>query len=81
MVSTQQSEFSRSIDLSLYSRKALAAAQAAYRQYCRVEARPVDNGRLLVTISPLASETDDVRTLILEFWNYFLDCACQEKLS
>jgi len=74
-------EISRSINLALYSRSALAETQAAFRQFCQVQTKPLDQGRFLVTISPLISDTQDVKKMILEFWNYFLDKTCQEKLG
>ena len=72
---------SRTVNLTIYSRSALAAAQAAFREHCRVSIAPVASDRLLVSIMPLMTTTEEVRTMLLEFWNYFLDRSCQEKLG
>ena len=74
-------EVSRPIDPSLYSRGAIAAAQAAYKDYCRVETRPSNNGRLVVALTSHPAYSGELRALVLEFWNYVLDRACQERLN
>lgn len=74
-------EVSRVIDLSLYSRYALAETQAAYRKYCQVQTEPKGPGYLLVTLTPLLEDPSEVQKMVLEFWNYFLDKTCQEKLG
>ncbi len=72
---------SRTVSLTIYSRSALAATQAAFREHCRVSTVPVTSDRLLVSIMPLMMTPEEVRTMLLEFWNYFLDRSCQEKLE
>ena len=72
---------SRTVSLTIYSRSALAATQAAFREHCRVSTAPVASDRLLVSIIPLMTTPDEVTTMLLEFWNYFLDRSCQEKLG
>ncbi|MEK6764330.1 MAG: hypothetical protein AABY96_16650 [Nitrospirota bacterium] len=42
---------------------------------------PVSSNRLLVSIVPLMTTPEEVRTMLLEFWNYYLDRSCQEKLG
>jgi hypothetical protein len=79
--SSQSPALSRSLDTSIYSRRALAATQAAFRDHCNVAIRPSEHGRLLVTVTPLSSEPADIRATVLEFWNYLLDTACQERLG
>ena len=72
---------SRTVSLTIYSRSALAATQTAFREHCRVSTAPVASDRLLVSIMPLVATSDEVTTMLLEFWNYFLDRSCQEKLG
>lgn len=72
---------SRTVSLTIYSRSALAATQAAFREHCRISTVPVASDRLLVSIMPLVATPDEVTTMLLEFWNYFLDRSCQEKLG
>ncbi len=72
---------SRSISLSIYSRTALEATQTAFMEHCRVSISPVTSDRLLVTTMPLMMSSEEGRTMLLEFWNYFLDRSCQEKLG
>ncbi len=42
---------------------------------------PVSSDHLLVSIMPLMTTPEEVRTMLLEFWNYYLDRRCQEKLG
>ena len=72
---------SRTITLTVYSRSALAATQAAFREHCRVSTATVSSDRLLVSVIPLMTTPEEVRTMLLEFWNFFLDRSCQEKLG
>jgi hypothetical protein len=71
---------SRAVGLTIYSRSALAATQAAFREHCRISTALVAKDRLLVSVMPLMTAPEEVRTMLLEFWNYFLDRSCQEKL-
>ena len=72
---------SRTVDLTIYSRAALAATQEAFKEHCRVSSAPVSSNLLLVSVMPLMTTPEDVRTMLLEFWNFFLDRTCQEKLG
>ncbi len=72
---------SRTVNLTIYSRSALAATQAVFREHCRVSTIPVTSDHLLVSIVPLMTTPEEVRAMLLEFWNYFLDQSCQEKLG
>mgnify|MGYP001568445816 CR=1 len=72
---------SRTVSLTIYSRSALAATQAAFREHCRISTAPVASDRLLVSIIPLMTTPEEIATMLLEFWNYFLDRSCQEKLG
>jgi hypothetical protein len=75
------STVSRVVDLTIYSQNALAATQRAFKQHCRVSTEPLSAGRSLLLITPLLSSPEQTRAMILEFWNYFLDQTCQEKLG
>jgi hypothetical protein len=72
---------SRVVNLTIYSRKALAVTQTAFREHCRVETATLPGDRLLVSVTPLITTPEEVRTMILEFWNYYLDRSCQEELG
>jgi len=72
---------SRTVNLTIYSRSALAATQAAFKEHCRVSTTLVSSDRMLVSIMPLMTTPEEVRTMLLEFWNFFLDRSCQEKLG
>jgi hypothetical protein len=72
---------SRTADLSLYSRSALAATQTAFRDHCKVHVMPVPANRISVTLVPHNNYSGETARLTLEFWNYFLDKALQEKLT
>ena len=72
---------SRTVSLTSYSRSALAATQAAFKEHCRVYTASVSSDRLLVSVMPLMTAPEEVRTMLFEFWNFFLDRSCQEKLG
>lgn len=74
-------EFTRRIDNSLYSRKALADVRNAYRKYCTARAAPASDGLVDITISVKSDYSQEARRVILEFWNYFLDTACQQRFN
>lgn len=74
-------DFTRRIDNSIYPRKALADARKAYDQYCTVRAVPCNNGIVDITVSVKREYKQDARQIILEFWNYCLDTACQQRIE
>ena len=74
-------KFTRRIDNSIYSRKALAGVRDAYEIYCTVRATPVSDGFADITVSVKLDYEQESRRVILEFWNYFLDTACQQRLD
>ena len=74
-------EHTRTIDNALYTRKALAAAREAYAAYCSVRAAPRADGRVDIAVSVKADYAAEARQVVLEFWNFFLDTACQQKLE
>ncbi len=71
----------RRIDNALYSRKALAVAREAYMQYCVVRAAPQPDGLVDVTVEVKPDYAQEACQVTLEFWNYFLDSACQQRLD
>lgn len=74
-------ELTRHIDNGLYPRRALASAREAYALYCMVRATPGDAGRVAITVTVRPEHEDDARQVVLEFWNFFLDAACQRRLE
>ena len=71
----------RCINNALYSRKALADARSAYTQYCVVRVSPCSDGLVAITVEVKADHAKDTRQVTLEFWNFFLDTACQQRLE
>ncbi len=74
-------EITRHIENSIYSRKALAAAREAFSAYCTVWAVPGEGGSVAITVSVRPEFSSDARQVVLEFWNYFLDAACQRRIE
>lgn len=74
-------EFTRRIDNALYTRKALADAREAYRDYCAVKAAPRADGLVDITVAVKSEYRSEVRRVTLEFWNYYLDTACKQRLG
>jgi len=72
---------SRAVNLKVYSRNALAATQQAFKEYCTVDTSPISNDHMLVAVTPFVTTPDEIRTMVLEFWNYYLDQSCQERLG
>ena len=73
--------FVRHIDNAFYPRKAFVKAREAYAAYCVVSALPVDHGLVEVTVKVKPEYADDARQVILEFWNFLLDTACEQQLE
>jgi len=73
--------FSRCIDNSLYSRKALVNAREAYVDYCSVLATPKTDGLVDVTVTVKPEYARESRQVTLEFWNYLLDLVCKQKIE
>lgn len=74
-------QLTRRIDNTLYSRKALADAREAYREYCSVRVAVTPDGFVEITVHPHRQYESDFRQIILEFWNFFLDTACEQRLE
>lgn len=74
-------QLTRRIDNALYSRKALAEVREAYREYCTVRAAAMPDGLIEITVQPHRQFESEGRQIILEFWNFFLDTACEQRLA
>jgi len=74
-------EFTKTIDHSLYPRKALAEARQVYRDYCTLNIVPLTNDRAQVTIVVNDKYEDDCRQVVLDFLNYMLDRSAQILLE
>ena len=71
----------RLLDNTLYPRKAFAKARESYQQYCLVNAVPTAEGQVAVTVSVLPEHANDAREVLLEFWNFLLDTACEMHME
>lgn len=74
-------EFKRRIDNAIYSRKALADARDAYSKYCTVRAIPSTDGLVEISVTVKDEFKPEAQRVVLEFWNYLLDSACQQRLE
>ena len=74
-------QLTRRIDNTLYSRKALADAREAYREYCTVRAAAMPDVLVEIAVQPHGQYESNARQIILEFWNFFLDTACEQRLE
>lgn len=71
----------RCIDNALYSRKALADAREAYAQYCVIRTVPRPDGLVDIAVEVKPDYDQESRQVTLEFWNFFLDTACQQRIE
>ncbi len=70
--------FSRTIDNTIYPRRALADTRQAYREFCRITITPgPTSDAATLTIDVRESHASNARRVVLEAWNYLLDRACQ----
>ncbi|MDD2462513.1 MAG: HxsD-like protein [Desulfobulbus sp.] len=69
----------RFLDNTIYPKKAVADARMAYRSYCDFAIDTTGSllPQLMVTVK--SKYQDNSHQIILEFWNYLLDLACQIK--
>ncbi len=74
-------QVTRSIDHTLYPRKALADATQAYRDYCDVRITPFNSQKSHVTIRVKEVHDGSPSEVILEFLNYALDRSLQIQLE
>jgi hypothetical protein len=73
--------FTRVISNAMYSRQSIAAAQAAFKQYCRVSAKPQGQGYVQVSIEVIGDAKSSARQAVLEFWNFVLDSEAKRRLD
>ena len=74
-------EYRRAVSTAIYSRQALVAAQAAFRQFCTVTIRPDGTGQVMVAVKPIGESAASPRQAVLEFWNFVLDIQAQQRLE
>lgn len=75
-------EVLRVIDTSIYTRKSLADTQAAFREHCTVSLSPtIEPNQVTVTIKAHTNDPTAIREIVLSFWNYLLDCSCQQRFG
>lgn len=67
----------RTINNTIYPKKAVADARMAYRDYCDFAIEPTDSHLAKLTITVKPKFQDDSQQIIFGFWNYLLDIACQ----
>jgi hypothetical protein len=71
----------RLIDQDLYSRKAVAEARQAFRDYCSFDVSPLSENRAQITIHVRDEFKNDERQIALEFLNYLLSKSAQLALE
>ncbi len=74
-------EYRRVVSTGIYSRQALVAAQAAFRQHCEVTIQPSGGGQVAVAVKPIGEAAADPGQALLEFWNFALDTEAQRRLE
>jgi len=74
-------EFVRTASNAIYSRQAIAAAQAAFKAHCLVTVRPQGDGLISVAVKPIGEATESPERAVLEFWNYVLDSEAQRRMD
>jgi hypothetical protein len=70
-------EFTKTIDHTLYPRKALADARQAYRDYCTLKIVPVGSHKIQISIRVNEAHESESRQVVLDFLNYVLDRSAQ----
>jgi hypothetical protein len=70
--------YSRTIDNTIYPRRALADMRQAYREFCQISVVPgTTPNTATLTIDVRERHAPNARQIVLEAWNYLLDRACQ----
>jgi len=69
----------RFLDNTLYPKKAVVDARMAYRSYCDFSIDATSSHLPKLTVTVKTKYQDNSHQIILEFWNYLLDLACQIK--
>lgn len=73
--------FSRDVSLSIYTENALKETQAAFQDFCTTTSERLTDSLIRVTVRPILSSNEKAKSAILEFWNYYLDKSCDERLN
>lgn len=73
--------FVRVVSNAVYSRHSIASAQAAFKQHCRVSAKPRGQGYVEVSIQVIGEAASSTRQAVLEFWNFVLDSEAKRRLD
>lgn len=74
-------EYARLVATTVYSRQAIAAAQASFKRHCAVTFRPSGQGFVTVSVRPIGEAATSARDAVLEFWNFVLDTEAQRRLG
>jgi hypothetical protein len=74
-------DFTRHIDNAIYTRKALAETREAYARYCIVRVAQAPSGLVEIAVTVKPEFQQDARQVVLDFWNFFLDKACQHQFE
>lgn len=67
----------RIIDNRFYPKKAVAEAKMAYREYCEFSIEPLTGRKARLNVLVKSKCVHKERDVLLGFWNYLLDRACQ----
>jgi len=68
---------SRVIDNRFYPKKAVAEAKIAYRECCEYSIEPLTGQKAQLSVLVKDKFLNTERDVLLGFWNYLLDRACQ----
>jgi len=71
----------RLIDHSIYPRKAINEARAAYKSFCQVKVEPLSGERIRLTIDVFPDHKNQEREVVLSFLNYALDMSSDIHLQ
>lgn len=74
-------QLSRVIDNKFYPKKAVADAKMAYREYCEFSIEPLSGQKACLNVRVKVDYVTNERDVLLGFWNYLLDRACQIVLE
>lgn len=73
--------FTRHISNSVYTSDALNASIDAFFLYCSISVENQSETALSVSVLVRPEYQFQAKEITLEFWNYFLDLSCQQKLE
>jgi len=71
----------RLIDHSIYPRKAINEARAAYKSFCQVRVEPVSGKCIRLVIDVFPDHKSREREVVLSFLNYALDMSSDIHLQ